>query len=115
LRNKEAKIMENSTIPTDELFTTSVRITIMLLLFNHKRISFTELQKLLQLTSGNLDHHIKKLESANYVKTYKKFTSSKRPLTTVEITSHGKTVFEKYIKNLKNVLNAIVLSTDTSD
>ncbi|MFX0141554.1 MAG: winged helix-turn-helix domain-containing protein, partial [Candidatus Hodarchaeota archaeon] len=62
----------NIILPTDGLFTTSVRLTIMILLFNHKKINFTELQKLLNLTSGNLNHHLKKLENANYVKTYKK-------------------------------------------
>lgn len=94
-------------LPNDELFTTSVRLTIMILLSNNKKINFTELQKLLNLTSGNLDHHLRKLETANYLKTYKKLSHLRRPLTNVEITPHGKQAFEAYIKNLRDVLDAL--------
>ncbi len=99
----------NLTLPSNELFTTSVRLTIMILLLSHKKINFTELQKLLHLTPGNLDHHLKKLETAKYVKTYKKLSSLRRPLTFVEITPHGKSVFEEYITELRDVLNKLVL------
>ncbi len=102
----------NLTLPSNELFTTSVRLTIMILLLSHKKINFTELQKLLHLTPGNLDHHLKKLETAKYVKTYKKLSSLRRPLTFVEITPHGKTAFEDYLTNLRDVLNRIVLSSE---
>ncbi|MHA2248119.1 MAG: transcriptional regulator [Candidatus Hodarchaeales archaeon] len=102
----------NLTFPSDELFTTSVRLTIMILLFNHKKINFTELQKLLRLTPGNLDHHLKKLETAKYVRTYKKLSSLRRPLTIVEITPQGKTAFEDYIASLREVLNKIALSSE---
>jgi DNA-binding transcriptional ArsR family regulator len=46
-------------------------LTIMLLLYLHKKVGFTELQKLLQLTPGNLDHHLRKLTQAGYIKTTK--------------------------------------------
>jgi DNA-binding MarR family transcriptional regulator len=84
----------------------------MILLFNHKKINFTELQKLLRLTPGNLDHHLKKLETAKYVRTYKKLSSLRRPLTIVEITPQGKTAFEDYIASLREVLNKIALSSE---
>jgi DNA-binding MarR family transcriptional regulator len=79
----------------------------MILLSNHKKINFTELQKLLHLTPGNLDHHLRKLEAVNYVKTYKKLSPLRRPLTMVEITPHGKKAFGEYIKNLREVLNTL--------
>lgn len=85
----------------------------MILLLNHNKVNFTELQKLLQLTPGNLDHHLKKLEAANYVKTYKKLSSLRRPLTMVEITAHGKKAFEEYIKNLREILNRMVLPSES--
>ena len=92
--------------PNDEIFTTSIRLTIMLLLHSHKKVLFSELQKLLQLTPGNLDHHIKTLENANYVKTYKKL-SFKRPLTVIEITVDGKEAFGEYIDKIRHVLSEI--------
>lgn len=97
----------NLILPTDEIFTTSVRLTIMILLYSYKKINFTELQKLLHLTSGNLNHHLSKLEGEKYVKTYKKLSSLRKPLTMVEITPLGKNAFEEYVKNLRDVLNSL--------
>lgn len=114
MKKDDGDLMDKTTqtLPSNELFITSVRLTIMILLFNHKKINFTELQKLLKLTPGNLDHHLKRLEGANYVKTYKKLSSLRRPLTLVEITPYGKKSFEEYITNLRDVLNNIVLSSE---
>ena len=61
-----------SILSTDKPFSTSNRLTIMILLFIHKKINFTELQKLLNLTPGNLDYHLRKLERAHLIKGYKK-------------------------------------------
>ncbi|MFW9994309.1 MAG: transcriptional regulator [Candidatus Odinarchaeota archaeon] len=98
----------NSISSSDNIFTTSYRLTIMILLHNHKRINFTEVQKLLHLTPGNLDHHVKKLENAGYLRMYKRL-SLKRPLTMLEITDLGKNAFRDYIKNLRDILNNIQL------
>ena len=94
--------------PNDDIFTTSVRLTIMILLCNHKKAVFMDLQKLLQITPGNLDHHIRKLEEAKYVKTYKQIFP-RRPLTIVEITELGKNSIREYIKSFQNVMNKIEL------
>ena len=90
----------------DELFPTSVRLTIMILLTTHKKLGFTELQKLLHLTPGNLDHHVKKLIEANYVKTRRSLLTG-RALTVIEITKHGEVSFKEYIKELRNKLERI--------
>jgi DNA-binding MarR family transcriptional regulator len=95
-------------IPSDEIFSTSCRLTIMILLYNHRRINFTELQKLLKLTPGNMDHHVKKLENAGYIRTYKKLFL-KRPLTMIEITKTGKKAFKDYIKKFQYVLDSLKL------
>jgi DNA-binding MarR family transcriptional regulator len=104
----------NLILPSDKLFTTSVRLTVMILLLNHKKINFTDLQKLLQLTPGNLDHHLRKLEEAQHVKTYKKLSSLRKPLTIVEITDNGRKDFIEYIKKFKDVLDNIVLSSEAN-
>ena len=101
----------NLILPEDKLFTPSIRLTIMILLLTHKKINFTELQKLLNLTPGNLDHHVKKLEKAGYVKVYKKLSPLRSPLTLIEVTSTGKLSFESYLKNFRDILNKIKLSS----
>ncbi len=100
-------------LPEDKLFTPSIRLTIMILLLSHKKINFTELQKLLKLTPGNLDHHLKKLEKAGYVKTYKKLSPWRSPLTLIELTSSGKRSFKSYLRNFRDILNKISLSSES--
>ena len=102
-------------LPEDKLFTPSIRLTIMILLLTHKKINFTELQKLLNLTPGNLDHHVKKLEKAGYVKVYKKLSHLRSPLTLIEITSTGKLSFESYLMNFRDILNKIKLSSESGN
>jgi len=63
---------KNSILPSDEIFTTSIRLTVMLILFSHKKILLNELKEILQLSSGNLDHHIRKLVNVGYKRMRKK-------------------------------------------
>ena len=88
-----------------EIFSDHPRFTIMFLIFLNKTVGFTELQRLLRLTPGNLDHHIKKLEKAGYVKIRKKI--SWRPLNVVEITHKGVEAFRTYTSDLKKMLEEI--------
>lgn len=88
-----------------DIFAAPPRLTIMLLLYLHRKAGFTEVQKLLQLTPGNLDHHIRKLKQAGYVKTRKAF--SWRPLTVVEITKEGAQAFRDYAVKLRKLLEAV--------
>jgi len=81
------------------------RFNVMLSLYRNRRIAFTNLQQLLGLTPGNLDHHIRKLLALEYVSTYK--IISWRPLTVVEITAKGENAFIDYINKLKTLLRAI--------
>ena len=88
-----------------EIFTDHPRFTIMFLIYLNKAVGFTELQRLLKLTPGNLDHHIKKLKRASYVKIRKKI--SWRPLNVVEITQKGIEAFRNYVSDLKEMLKNI--------
>jgi len=80
----------------------------MLVLFTHKKVLLSDLKNLLHLSSGNLDHHIRKLVKSNYVTTKKVFFPT-RPLTVVEITPTGVNNFKKYLQEVKDVLNQISL------
>ena len=98
-------------IPSDyEVFSQSSRLTIMLLLTSHKQAKFTEIQKLLKLSPGNLDHHLKKLEQLKYIRIYKKIFPT-RPLTMIEITEEGKASFNEYLSILKEIISR---ANDTS-
>jgi len=89
----------------EEIFSAPPRLTIMLMLYLHRKAGFTEIQKLLQLTPGNLDHHIRKLKQSGYVKTRKAF--SWRPLTVIEITNEGANAFRDYAIKLRKLLEAV--------
>jgi DNA-binding MarR family transcriptional regulator len=80
----------------------------MLILFSHKKILLNELKDVLQLSSGNLDHHIRKLLNVGYIATRKSFFPS-RPLTVVEITPKGYDEFKDYLHKMREILNQIPL------
>ncbi len=98
----------NIIIPSNDIFVTSIRLTIMLILLTHQKVFLNDLKSLLHLSSGNLDHHIRILVKSNYVTT-KKVIFSTRPLTVVEITTTGVCDFKKYLQEVKDVLNQISL------
>ena len=98
-------IKHSEIILKKEVFSNQPCFTIMFLIYLNKEIGFTELRYLLNLTPGNLDHHIRKLENAGYVKTKKKI--SWRPLNIIEITQKGSVAFKNYVVTLKKMLKTI--------
>ena len=89
----------------ERTFHAQPRFSIMYLLFLKRRIGFIELQKLLGLTPGNLDHHMKKLEEMNLIHSHR--VISWRPLVTLEITAHGSEIFREFILKMKALLKEI--------
>lgn len=87
------------------IFSAQQRFTIMFLLYLHKKAGFTEVQKLLGLTPGNLDHHVRRLEEAGYVKT--RHVLDWRPLKVIEITRLGSMAFKAYATNLRQLLEQV--------
>ena len=77
----------------------------MYLLFLKRRIGFIELKQLLNLTPGNLDHHLRKLEESGLVQSRR--VLSWKPLVVVEITTSGTKTFRDYIFKLKGLLESI--------
>jgi len=68
-----------------------------------KQIEFTYLQKILQVTAGNLGSHLRKLEDAEYIITQKTFFSRK-PRTYVEPTPLGHQAFAEHVAALADIL-----------
>jgi DNA-binding MarR family transcriptional regulator len=99
------KISPEKILEKDEIILVPHRFNIMLLLYSEGEIGFTVLQKILQLTPGNLDHHIKKLKEKGWLRD--KMIYSYRPLTVIEITDQGREAFYTHANRLKQVLKGI--------
>ena len=58
------------------------------------------------LTRGNLSSHLSKLEAAGYVEIKKEFVD-KIPRTLLRLTEAGRTAFQQYQSNMKQVLDSL--------
>lgn len=67
------------------------------------RVSFPKLQRLLDMTAGNLSTHVRKLEDAEYV-VVTKTHEGRTPATYLELTSAGRLAFERYSRRLTDLL-----------
>ncbi len=80
-----------------------VRLGIMIFLISRGKVSFKTLQRLFELTPGNLGSHLKALERENYIELKKAIMD--RPRTVVIVTERGIEETEKYMKQLRKVLD----------
>lgn len=92
--------------PKRNILGPSIPLSIMLLLYSHKRVKFAVLQRLLETTPGNLDYHLKKLVQAEYVEVSKQLFP-RRPLTIITITEKGKSAFQDYVNQFQEILDQI--------
>jgi DNA-binding MarR family transcriptional regulator len=69
-------------------------------------LSFPRLQKMLELTAGNLITHLRKLEDAGYLVTAKS-DQDQVSGTSVAITTVGRKALEEYTRNLRALLDGI--------
>jgi len=67
------------------------------------RLSFTRLQKLLDMTGGNLSTHLRRLEDAGYVQVTKSHVG-RTPATHVALTRAGRLAFDNYTAALRALL-----------
>jgi len=91
-------------LSSESKLSSPVRLGIMILLKTKSKMIFSEIQKALRLTSGNLDSHLKHLEKSGYVH-IKKGLSLKGPRTIIEITSEGEEELKRYVSKLKVALS----------
>ena len=66
-------------------------------------MSFPRLQELLDMTSGNLSTHLRKLEDAQYV-SVDKAHEGRMPVTYLSLTKTGGRAFEDYTEALRELL-----------
>lgn len=89
--------------PELELIHQPVRLKVMTLLYRHGDIGFTEAQKQLGLTPGNLDAHVRRLSEAG-------FAASRRALmrdhfeVRIRLLPAGRDAFDRYLAWLEAML-----------
>ena len=91
-------------ISVSELIHSPVRLAIIMFLLPRISASFPEIQRALDLTSGNLASHIKKMERGKLVEVRKEFIAAK-PTTIVTLTTDGEKAIDEYSNILRNMLN----------
>jgi DNA-binding MarR family transcriptional regulator len=65
--------------------------------------TFSELKRVLQVSDGNLESHLKKLIGAEYIAT-RKDSSSARQQTVYSLTQGGRSALRQYMTNLQRML-----------
>ncbi len=90
----------------DRLIHEPARLMIVGILYAVEKADFLYLLHETGLTRGNLSSHLSKLEEAGYVQIEKTFRG-KVPRTLVSLTANGRESFEKYRKQLKDIVDRI--------
>ncbi len=107
--DKDSEILDNESAISDSLLDPNSllkapqRFNIMFLLYNYKRLGFLALKRILHITSGNLDHHMKKLIESEWI--IDRIHFSPRPLKIYLITKKGTRAFKKEVKKMKGILD----------
>lgn len=70
------------------------------------KLSFTRLQDILDLTSGNLITHLRKLEDASYVESQKSGNGT-ASRTSVALTPQGRAALDSYTETLRDLLGGL--------
>lgn len=68
------------------------------------QLSFPRLQRLLDMTSGNLASHLRRMEDAEYV-AVDKTHEGRTPVTYVSLTPRGRAAFAEYRRTLSRMLD----------
>ena len=90
----------------DRLIHEPARLMIMTILFAAEQADFLFLQRETGLTRGNLSTHLTRLEKAGYVRIEKTYRG-KLPQTLLSLTPDGRTAFETYRKQLKQIVSSL--------
>jgi DNA-binding MarR family transcriptional regulator len=94
----------------DDVVHQRFRLGILTIAFEDSPVQFSDLQRTLELTPGNLGRHLNVLEGAGLIKVSKGF-AGRRPWTAVAITPVGR----KALRAEVAVLKAIVLRVEQVD
>jgi len=88
----------------DELLLSKIRLGIVAELLMAHWVAFSELQRALDVSQGNLGAHVAKLVQAGYVTEEKQFVN-RRPQTRYRLTERGREAFTNHVAALQSLLN----------
>ena len=80
-----------------------VRTQIVAYLIGREEATFSEFKRVLRVSDGNLESHVKKLIAAEYIAT-RKDASSARQQTVYSLTPGGRAALRQYMANLQQML-----------
>lgn len=87
----------------DDLLLSKIRLGIVSALLANEWVAFSELQRSLDASQGNLGAHLAKLVDAGYVEEVKAFVN-RRPLTQYRLTPTGRGAFVAHVQQLQSLL-----------
>jgi DNA-binding MarR family transcriptional regulator len=96
----------------DRLLHQPVRTRLVAYLAARDEASFTEIKKILGLTDGNLEAHMKKLVAADYIQPHK-LDESPRSQTIYSLTESGRNAFRGYVQALEQLIALSGLPEDS--
>lgn len=88
----------------DSILHQTVRTQIVAYLVGRGEANFSDLKRVLEISDGNLESHLKKLTEASYVAS-RKDTSNPRQQTIYTLTKVGQAALRRYTENLQRLLN----------
>jgi DNA-binding MarR family transcriptional regulator len=90
----------------DEVVHQRVRLGLLTILNEARRVEFRYLQESMALTAGNLSQHIRVLEEAGLVRVTKG-VDGRRPRTWVSLTHNGRTALQVEVASLKALVERV--------
>jgi DNA-binding MarR family transcriptional regulator len=88
----------------DPILHQTVRTQIVAYLVGRGEATFSDLKRVLEISDGNLESHLKKLTEVAYVVS-RKDTSNPRQQTIYALTKTGQVALRRYTENLQRLLN----------
>jgi DNA-binding MarR family transcriptional regulator len=88
----------------DPILHQAVRTQIVAYLVGRGEATFSDLKRVLEISDGNLESHLKKLTEVAYVVS-RKDTSNPRQQTIYALTKTGQVALRRYTDNLQRLLN----------
>ncbi len=82
-----------------KIFNSETRVKILALLYGREFCDFNYIREKLNLTSGNLEHHLNILKKADLIEEKKTFYNN-RIRTIIKITDKGKEEFKKFLNEI---------------
>ena len=98
--------MTHPALQLDDVVHQRVRLGILAVLAEAKRVDFGYLRDALDLSDGNLSRHIQVLDDAGLVKVEKGY-EGKRPRTWVSATRQGRTALDAELKSLRELISRV--------